>query len=370
MPDFDTAIVGSGVVGLAIARSLAMAGHDVLVLEQHDAIGLETSSRNSEVIHAGIYYPQGSLKARLCVDGKHRLYDFCKTHHVPFKRLGKLIVATTYPQLSTLDAIERHAANNGVDDLRLLDKSAMAQLEPSLAGEAALHSPSTGIIDSHAYMLALLGEAEDHGAQIAFNCRVKRIEPITYGGYQVLIDGDEELTCSARNVIISSGLHTTDLLRASPLELSLQIPATLFAKGNYFQLAARAPFSRLIYPVPEPGGLGVHLTLDMNGNARFGPDVEWVETLQYEVNPQRSKKFYDAIRTYWPDLPDRSLNPDYAGIRPKISSPDEPNADFIISRPTEHGLEGLVILQGIESPGLTASLAIADTVRREISTTS
>ncbi len=364
MFDIETIIIGAGVVGLAIARDLAITGHDVLIIEQHGLIGSETSSRNSEVIHAGIYYPGDSLKALLCVEGKQRLYAFCESHHVPHKRLGKLIVAADPSQIAALEQIARRAAQNDVTDLEFLDAGELAQMEPELTGAAALFSPSTGIIDSHAFMLALQGDAELHGAQIAFNSAVGNIAALPDGGFRIDMEGDAPFSVTCRNAIVSAGLHSSRLLRGSGLALTNCVPQMHYAKGNYFRFSGRVPFSHLIYPVPDAGGLGVHLTLDMGGQARFGPDVEWIDELNYDVDPQRGEQFYASIRSYWPGLPDASLDPDYAGIRPKISARGETNADFLILGPSAHGHAGLIALAGIESPGLTASLAIADRVRR------
>ena len=369
MHDIESIVVGAGVVGLAVARALSMAGQEVVVLEQHDIIGSETSARNSEVIHAGIYYPKDSLKARTCIKGKRLLYDFCNSHGVPHDNMGKVIIASNDAQLAALAGIQEHASQNGVSDLVQLNKSELKALEPALRGVAGLLSPSTGIIDSHSYMLALQGDAEAHGAQIAFNARVKGWRHFIHGGFE--LTSEDGSTVSCRNLVVSVGLHTTDFIN-SQLEpsklgkLSAEPQLIQYAKGNYFRLAGKAPFSRLIYPVPEPGGLGVHLTLDLGGQARFGPDVEWVENLDYEVDQARSDKFYDAIRNYWPQLPDASLEPDYSGIRPKLSGPGEPNADFMIWGPTDHGLNGFVVLTGIESPGLTASLELAEQVKQAI----
>jgi len=362
LADVETLIVGAGVVGLAIARDLSKAGQEVLVLEQHNIIGSETSSRNSEVIHAGIYYPKDSLKALTCVRGKQLLYEFCQSHHVPHQRIGKLIVATTPDQVSTLQQIEAHARANGVEDLRNINGEELRDWEPNLSAMGALYSPSTGIIDSHSYMLALQGDIEAYGGQIAFNTKVESWKRHKSGSFEIHCNGAETVT--SRNLIISGGLHASKLANA---ETALA-PDTQLAKGNYFKLTAKVPFSHLIYPVPEPGGLGVHLTLDLQGQARFGPDVEWVEEIEYQVDPQRAERFYSAIRTYWPDLPDNSLEPDYAGIRPKIVGQGEPDADFCIMGKNEHGYSGLVMLLGMESPSLTASLAIAEHVRKVLPT--
>lgn len=363
MHDVDTLIVGAGVVGLAIARTRSMAGHEVLVLEQHDCVGSEISARNSEVIHAGIYYPKGSWKARLCVQGKKMLYAHCKSHGVPHRRLGKLIVASNESQVEKLHAIRLNAQENGVNDLAFLDGASLQELEPALRAVSGLLSPSTGIVDSHALMLSLQGDAEAHGCQIAFNSPALSWRRIGSGGFTVDCGGAEPMTLSTRSLIVSCGLHTSSFLAATLSEPSLTVRETLYAKGNYFRLTGRAPFDHLVYPVPEPGGLGVHLTLDMAGQARFGPDVEWVGNLDYRVDPGRAAKFYGAIRCYWPELPDNSLEPDYSGIRPKLSGPGEQAADFEILGPPDHGISGLVALLGIESPGLTASMAIADHVQ-------
>jgi L-2-hydroxyglutarate oxidase LhgO len=362
MHDIETLIIGAGVVGLAIARTLAIDGQDVLIVEKNDIIGSETSARNSEVIHAGIYYPKGSLKARLCVEGKYLLYDHCASHGVPNKQLGKLIVASDDSQMAALASIRQKATNNGVDDLVFLDQRALRHREPALGAIGGLFSPSTGIIDSHAYMLSLQGDAEAHGAQLAFNTKAESWEQLPAGGFRVHFAGADEMALSCRNLIICGGLHASRFAANSTTKPAGVRP-TLYAKGNYFRLAGRAPFSHLIYPVPEPGGLGVHLTLDIGGQTRFGPDVEWVDEIDYEVDPARSEKFYAAIRAYWPGLPDNALEPDYAGIRPKLVGPGKPAADFEIAGPSDHGMDGLVGLYGIESPGLTASLAVAQHVR-------
>lgn len=363
METIDTAVIGAGVIGLAIARALAMAGREVLVIEAADAIGTETSSRNSEVIHAGIYYPPGSLKARLCVAGKARLYRYCEAHGVPHKRLGKLIVATEDGQQSRLAKIAESARACGVDDLRVLTQAEARAMEPELACVAALHSPSTGIIDSHAFMLALQGEAEAHGAQIAFLTRVVsgRVESDGIVLETRSADG-EELTLKASLVVNAAGHGAAPFARALQGMPAAHIPRQFFARGCYFAMVRRSPFSRLVYPVPVEGGLGVHLTLDMGGAARFGPDVEWIDRLDHTVDPHRADSFYAEIRRYWPALADGALQPAYSGVRPKISGPGEPAADFAIEGPRDHGVEGLVNLFGIESPGLTASLAIAEHV--------
>ena len=361
MEEIDTAVIGAGVVGLAVARALALDGREVVVLEAESAIGTATSSRNSEVIHAGIYYAPGSLKARLCVRGKELLYAYCDAHGVPYRRCGKLIVATSNEQLGEMQAIREKAAANGVHDLRVLSRGEALGREPALDCVAALESPSTGVIDSHALMLSLQGDAEAHGAMLALR------SPVTGGriagdGIELDVAGDEPMRLKARRVVNSAGLHAQALARALQGFPPGQVPPAHYAKGNYYALAGRSPFSRLIYPIPEAHGLGVHLTLDLGGQARFGPDVEWVERLDYGVDPRRAECFYGAIRAYWPALPDGALSPAYAGIRPKLHGPGEAARDFMIQGPAEHGIPGLVNLFGIESPGLTASLAIGEWV--------
>jgi L-2-hydroxyglutarate oxidase LhgO len=358
MDEVDVVIVGAGVVGLATARALALRGRETWVLEAESAFGTQTSSRNSEVIHAGIYYPRGSLKARLCVAGRDALYAYCEQHDVPHRRCGKLIVATSEAQLGELQKIRAAAKANGVE-LDVLSESETRAMEPAVRCVGALHSPATGIIDSHAYMLALLGEAERHGATLVCDSRVNdaRIES---DGVVLNVAGGPELR--ARLLINSAGLNAPELagrIQGFPAE---HIPRAYFAKGNYFTLAGRSPFSRLVYPVPEPGGLGVHLTLDLAGRARFGPDVQWVDHCDYAVDPKRGDRFYAAVRQYWPGLADGALEPAYSGMRPKISGPGEPSADFRIDGPATHGIISVINLFGIESPGLTASLAIAEVV--------
>jgi len=361
MDRVDCVIIGAGVIGLAVARRLAQGGREVIILEAAEGIGTVTSSRNSEVIHAGIYYPAGSLMARMCVRGKQALYRYCRDHGIPHRNCGKLIVATTAQEMEKLISIRARAEANGVLDLQPLSGVEARILEPALNCDAALLSPSTGIIDSHAYMLALLGDAEDAGAACAFHTPLlqARVAP---GAIILDAGGDAPLSLQCRLLVNASGLYAPSVARSiegMPIGL---IPPAYLAKGNYFSCSTRAPFSRLIYPVPEPGGLGVHLTLDMAGQARFGPDVEWVENIDYAVNPERAQRFYPAIRRYWPTMPDGALMPSYSGIRPKIVPPAVAAQDFLIQGPLDHGVDGLINLFGIESPGLTASLAIADYV--------
>ncbi len=362
METVDAVVVGAGIVGLAVARALALAGREVVVLEAEDAIGTHTSSRNSEVIHAGIYYPKDSLKARSCIAGRHRLYQYCVEHGVPHARCGKLIVAVDEGQLAELEALQIKAHANGVTDVVPLSRDQTLALEPELASAAALYSPSTGIIDSHALMLAYLGDAQAHGAMLALKSPLGRARVRADGTLELEVGGDEPMRLAARCVVNSAGLTAPSLARRIEGYPAALAPRQLYAKGNYYALTRRAPFARLVYPIPEPGGLGVHVTLDLAGRARFGPDVEWVERIVYDVDPRRAERFYAAIRRYWPALPDGALAPGYAGIRPKIAGPGEPAPDFLIQGPREHGVAGLVHLFGIESPGLTASLALADEV--------
>jgi L-2-hydroxyglutarate oxidase LhgO len=363
-PCFDTDIViaGAGVVGLAIARAFALAGREVLIIEAERAFGTITSARNSEVIHAGIYYPQGSLKAECCTHGRRALYAYLGERNLPFRQCGKIIVATSDAEAAALDGIAARAEANGVEEIQWLEQTEMTQLEPALVGKAGLLSRTTGIVDSHAYMLSLLGEAEDHGAALALETYVERGACLSDGRVRLECSGKEPCTLTANAFINSAGLDAPSL--ASRIEGfdRAHVPDAYYAKGSYFTLAGRAPFERLIYPVPVKGGLGVHLTLDLGGQARFGPDVEWVTERHYEVDRTRSEGFYAAIRKYWPDMKDGALEPAYSGIRPKIVGPDAPNADFVISGPAQHGSAGQVHLFGIESPGLTSSLALADRV--------
>jgi L-2-hydroxyglutarate oxidase LhgO len=366
IPDIDCLVIGAGVVGLAVARALAMAGREVVVVECETVIGQGISSRNSEVIHAGIYYPQGSLKAQLCVEGRQRLYDFCAGHHVPHARCGKIIVAASEDQRDTALGIMGRAHANGATDVRLIDRTEMKAMEPEIEGVIGLHSPSTGIVDSHALMLALQGEAAEHGASFAFATPMLDAKAVA-DGIAVSLGGNDACTVRARTIVLAAGLASPRLAGTIVGIAKSAIPTPHFAKGSYFSLARRSPFSRLIYPMPEPGGLGTHLTMDLAGRARFGPDVEWLDTqddraLDFTVDPRRAEKFYTAIRRYWPGLRDGELNPDYAGVRPKISAPGAPDADFLLQTEAVHGVRGLVALYGIESPGLTGALAIAERV--------
>lgn len=361
--DIDCLVVGAGVVGLAIARALARAGRDVVVVERERAIGQGVSSRNSEVIHAGIYYAPGSLKAHFCVEGRRLLYDFCRDYDVPHARCGKIIVATSTAQLDTLRAIAQRAHINGAKDVREIGRADMQAMEPELEGVLGLVSPSTGIVDTHALMLALEGDAATHGASTAF---ATPFLGASSGGSQLIVrlGGDEACEVSVNTCVLAAGLASPRLAGMIEGIAPATIPVPHFAKGNYFTLGRRSPFSRLIYPVPEPGGLGIHLTIDLAGRARFGPDVEWLDVqddrvIDYSVDPSRAEQFYRSIRRYWPGLRDGELLPDYSGVRPKIVARGAPEADFVVQRQDVHGVPGLVALYGIESPGLTSALAIA-----------
>jgi L-2-hydroxyglutarate oxidase LhgO len=361
----ECVVIGAGVVGLAVARELAQRGHETLILEAESSIGTAISSRNSEVIHAGIYYPAGSAKARLCVAGKALLYDYCEARGVGYRRCGKLIVAADEAQIPALQSIMATARANGVDDLDWLTGGEARALEPQLNAAAALSSPSTGIVDSHGLMLALQADFEQAGGVIALR------SPLLSGRYDGKVihlqAGTQDAMSLAASVVINcAGLHAQDVAHRIDGVPKSSIAPAYFAKGDYYVLQTKTPFSRLVYPVPEPGGLGVHLTLDLAGQARFGPDVEWVESPDYSIDPRRAASFYAAIRRYWRGLPDGSLQPGYAGIRPKLSGPGEPAADFLIQGPDTHGIPGLVNLYGIESPGLTSCLAIAGYVADQI----
>ena len=357
MDKVPAVVIGAGVVGLAVARELAARGYETLILEAAGRFGEGASSRNSEVIHAGIYYRTGSLKARLCVSGRDQLYEFCRRRGVATRRCGKLIVATDAAQLPALAQIAATARANGVE-LEPLAGTAARALEPALACEAALHSPLTGIVDSHAYMLALLADAERHGATLVCSSAVTRMG-LEEHGIVLSINGAEP-SLLARRVVNSAGTQAPAVARLIDGFPAQHIPPAWFAKGSYFTLRGTSPFRRLIYPLPIPGGLGIHLTLDLAGRARFGPDVQWVDECEYGVDPLRGASFYEAVRRYWPDLRDGALQPGYAGIRAKISGPREPAADFRIDDASVHGVPGLLNLFGIESPGLTASLALAN----------
>jgi L-2-hydroxyglutarate oxidase LhgO len=359
--DIECVVVGAGVVGLAVARALARSGREVILVEAGEGIGVGISSRNSEVIHAGIYYPSGSLKAQVCVEGKQRLYAFCDERGVDYRRLGKLIVATDDGQCAALRKLLEQGRRNGVDDLQWLDADQARELEPAVSCVAALWSPSTGIVDSHALMLALQADAEASGTSLVFHTPLASAR-CTGQGFELQMGGAQPMALSCRELINCAGLFAPEV--ASRIEglPSQHVPAARLCKGSYFSFSGRAPFRHLVYPAPESAGLGVHMTLDLSGQARFGPDVEWIDQVDYRVDPRRADGFYEAIRRYWPALPDNSLQPAYSGIRPKITGPTEPAADFVISGPAGHGVPGLVNLFGIESPGLTSCLALADRV--------
>jgi L-2-hydroxyglutarate oxidase LhgO len=354
-------VVGAGVVGLAIARAAALAGHEVIAAEAADAIGTGVSSRNSEVIHAGLYYPTGSKRAYHCPRGRRMLYDFCASHGVPHRKCGKLVVATNASEMERLESILKQAMINGVEGVDIIDGGAAKRLEPALACVAAMRSPETGIVDSHRYMLALQGDLEDHGGVIALDTPIERLRPAR-GGWTVDFGGADPQSITVDAVVNSAGLGAQKLGRATEGYPAERVPPLFLGKGSYFSYAGRPVFSRLIYPVPIPGGLGVHVTLDMAGRMRFGPDVEWVGEENYDVDAARSAAFYARIRDYWPGLPDQGLVPDYSGIRPKLTGPKEPAVDFLIDGPREHGLDRLVHLFGIESPGLTSALSLAEEV--------
>jgi L-2-hydroxyglutarate oxidase LhgO len=361
MDHIECVVIGAGVVGLAVARSLAQSGRETVVFEAAQAIGTLTSSRNSEVIHAGIYYPRGSLKARLCVAGRDLLYRYCASHGVGFNRCGKFIVATTDAQTAKLSAIETGARLNGVEDVQWLDKPEALRLEPELRCVAALWSPSTGIVDSHALMLALQADLESLGGRVVLGAPVQRGQ-CGSNAIRLSVGQDALFDLEASLVVNCAGLDAPRIARnLNGLNVET-IPELYFAKGSYYGVEGRVPFRRLIYPVPEDGGLGVHLTLDLAGRARFGPDVEWVADIDYRVDPTRADGFYTAIRAYWPALPAGSLRPDYAGIRPKLQGAGSAAQDFMIQGSASHGVPGLINLYGIESPGLTAALALGDYV--------
>ncbi|MES2413616.1 MAG: NAD(P)/FAD-dependent oxidoreductase [Pseudomonadota bacterium] len=360
MDEVDCVVVGAGVVGLAVARAFALQGREVLVLEAASAIGTGTSSRNSEVIHAGIYYPRGSLKARLCVEGKQLLYDYCEARGIGHSRCGKLIVATSAQQVAQLQAIVARASGNHVHDLVLLTREEARAMEPQLECAAAILSPGTGIVDSHALMLALQGDIENAGGVIAFNSPLSAGQCSAAG---ITLRTEEGMCLRAKTLVNAAGLYAPTLASRFDGLAAKFVPPAWYAKGNYFSLSGRSPFSRLIYPVPEAAGLGVHLTIDLGGQARFGPDVQWVTSADdLVVDPARGDAFYAEVRKYWPALADGALQPGYAGIRPKLHGPQDAVADFAIQGPHEHGVPGLVNLFGIESPGLTSSLAIGGLV--------
>ncbi|HWB44740.1 MAG TPA: NAD(P)/FAD-dependent oxidoreductase [Hyphomicrobiaceae bacterium] len=360
--DVETIVIGAGVVGLAVARALAQAGHEVMVLEQHALIGSETSSRNSEVIHAGIYYPPGSLRATLCVRGKELLYAFCAENNVPHKRCGKLLVATNDSQLPRLSAIQENARKNGVLDLEPLGGNAARALEPELACVAAVLSPSTGIVDTHALMLALEGHIEAGGGSVVLRTPVTRISRDDSGLFRLETSGDHagEITC--QRLVIAAGLHASKLAATLNFPAGYVPPPTYYAKGQYYALSGKSPFQRHIYPMPDGAWLGLHVTVDIGGRCKFGPDIEWIPDIDYTFEPEKLQKFLGFVRSYYPALDVARLHPDYTGIRPKLYREGEPVPDFAIHGADRHGMDNLVALYGIESPGLTSSLAIGELV--------
>jgi L-2-hydroxyglutarate oxidase LhgO len=364
METTDCVVIGAGVVGLAVARAMARKGREVLILEAESAFGSVTSSRNSEVIHAGIYYTHGTLKERLCIEGRDKLYAFCDAYKVTYKRTTKLVYAEDESQVPGLRKLQAHAAKSGVF-MTWMEAGDVGRLEPALRCAAALHSPLSGIVDSHGFMLALLGDAEAHGAAIAYN------SPVTGGAAGdnaviLKVGGSDPMELAARTVINCAGLGAQPLSRTITGLKPGSVPAQHYAKGSYFYLSGRPPFTRLIYPLPGVASLGLHYTLDLAGQGRFGPDLQWVDSLDYHVDESRIDLFYTEIRKYWPALPDGALRPGYSGIRPKIQGPGEPGVDFMIQTPEATGVIGFIALYGIESPGLTSSLAIADYVAERV----
>jgi L-2-hydroxyglutarate oxidase LhgO len=364
----DALVVGAGVVGLAVARELALAGHEVIVIDRAEGIGTGTSSRNSEVIHAGLYYAPGSLKAQLCVEGRGNLYDYCTEHGIAHRRCGKLVVAVDESEVAALEALHAQALANGVADARLIGGDEARAMEPALVARAALHSPSTGIVDSHGFMLALQGDAEDRGAMFAFHSPFEAAT-VTREGFDVRVGGAEPMRLAARLLINAAGLAACDVASRIVGLDARTLPKARLCKGHYFSLAGRAPFSRLVYPLHNRAGLGVHFTLDLGGQGKFGPDVDWLADgapQDYTVDASRADAFARDIRRYWPALPEGALVPAYSGLRPKIVGPGEPAADFRIDGPERHGVPGLLNLLGIESPGLTAALAIASAAVKQL----
>ncbi len=362
MADIDAIIVGAGVVGLAVARAMAVRGKSVILLEKNERFGEETSARNSEVIHAGMYYPTGSLKARLCVAGKHAMYQFCHERGISARAIGKLIVVPDEGAMAGLTSLYERGLANDIPDLTLADSATIATLEPEITAHAALVSPSSGIVDSHSYMLALLGVVEDHGGALARNAPFLGASPIAGGGFEVRVGGQEPMTLTTNELILSAGLWSTGAGKAVEGLDPIHVPEVKFARGNYFTYGGKAPFSRLIYPMPSTGGLGIHLTPDMNGQARFGPDVQPVDDLDYRVDESQKPAFVASIQQYWPQMNPDLLTPDYTGIRPKVGNALKSFEDFRILDANVHGLEGLVCLFGIDSPGLTSSFAIGEEV--------
>ena len=374
MDQVDCVVIGAGVVGLAVAREMALQGRETILLEREASFGTISSARNSEVIHAGIYYPKDSLKAKLCVEGNRMLYEYCRSHQVATQPYGKLIVATDSNQIDDLQALLYKAQNNGVPEIKMISGDEAKQLEPQLHCVAAILSSSTGIVDSHGFMLSLLGGFEDAGGMVAYQSPLISAKPLgenAKGGFELQIGGVDGMKIQTKFLINCAGMSAPAVAQKIESLSKDQIPKAYFAKGNYFSLSGKSPFKHLIYPIPEPGGLGVHLTLDMGGQAKFGPDVEWLDIneegeIDYTVNPKRGEGFYEAVRRYWPGLKDQSLQSDYSGVRAKIVPPNSPAGDFCFNTPQDHGLEGLFNLYGFESPGLTSSLAIAKHLEGQI----
>ena len=374
MDRVDCVVIGAGVIGLAVAREMALQGRETILLERESAFGTISSARNSEVIHAGIYYPKDSLKAKLCVEGNRMLYEYCRTHHVATQPYGKLIVASDESQLDDLQAILYKAQQNQVPEIKLITGEQAKAMEPELQCSAAVLSSTTGIVDSHGFMLSLLGGFEDAGGMIAYQSPLISAKPIgtsAQDGFELEIGGADGMKIQTKLLINCAGMSAPAIAKRIEGLAQEQIPKAYFAKGNYFSLSGKSPFKHLIYPIPEPGGLGVHLTLDMGGQAKFGPDVEWLEIdeenqIDYTVNPKRGEGFYEAVRKYWPGLKDNALQPDYSGVRAKIVPPNAPAGDFCFNTAKDHGLEGLFNLYGFESPGLTSSLAIAKHLEGQI----
>ncbi|WP_353426634.1 NAD(P)/FAD-dependent oxidoreductase [Polynucleobacter sp. MWH-UH19D] len=374
MEQVDCVVIGAGVVGLAVAREMALQGRETILLERENAFGTISSARNSEVIHAGIYYPKDSLKAKLCVQGNHLLYEYCRDHQVATQPYGKLIVASDEAQIDDLRAILYKAQNNGVPEIKFISGEEAKALEPNLKCSAAILSSTTGIVDSHGYMLSLLGGFEDAGGMVAYQSPLISAKPIgdkAQNGYLLEVGGADGMQIQTQLLINCAGISAPAVAQKIEGLSKEQIPKAYFAKGNYFSLSGKSPFNHLIYPIPEPGGLGVHLTLDMGGQAKFGPDVEWLnidleDQIDYTVDPKRGDGFYEAVRRYWPGLKDGSLQPDYSGVRAKIVPPNSPAGDFCFSTPQEHKMQGLYNLYGFESPGLTSSLAIARYLEAQI----
>ena len=364
--DVEAIVVGAGVVGLAVARALSAAGRETLVLEQHDLIGSEVSSRNSEVIHAGLYYPPGSLRATLCVRGKQMMYEFARENGVAHQAISKLLVATSEAQVPKLKAIQETAVKNGVDDLQPLTAAQARQLEPEVACAAALLSPSTGIIDSHGFMVALEGHITSRGGQVVLNTPVEAIARGGNGLYTLTLGGATPGTITCNSLVLSAGLHVTKLARTLAFGGRYEVPQTYYAKGQYYALSGKSPFGRHIYPMPDGAWLGLHATVDLGGRCKFGPDIEWIDAIDYSFDAAKIEKFLDFIRSYYPALDPSQLHADYTGIRPKLYREGEPVPDFRIDGPEMHGFPGLVVLAGIESPGLTSSLAIGDEVSERL----